>query len=805
MRACWHPQTPIASGSAPAAFGIARREGARVAWLLFATCLLSTSVPAQPDTTALRVSHARTPGDSSGGGTYATPALQALIARAAHAGRDVPPALGGYHADIASEIALVLRTATPRDGAGSTAGGTDGARERLVQVEQVHSTLAWQRDGTIDQHVTGHRTRAVTATVSTLSYLRTPWVIPVLYGNRLPILFGRGAASTVADSSVGIAASASAAGLVLAVHPLAGDRESFYTFTGGDTVVTLRVGTRAIPVIRIQVEPLPSTSGPALLFRGELDIEAVTAQVVRMRGQLLVRRPRSTLRRVIASGWQTVAFAELVNGEFDGRFWLPSLQRIEAQARSPLAGEFRPVLRVVSRFGPYALTLRDGVTSAVVQSGSPASATLSFATRDSLSAFHEWDAEIGVAVGEARASDFDDVAPDSWRPRGPPRLDWRAERLNDVLRYNRVEGLFTGAAATMRLRDAAPGLALGANLGWAWTEHTMRGSVWSRWLRGQTVLGARAERALANSNDFRPLLDYEQSLMALLATADDYDYLDRRSATLSVSRGLQLPGAPVLRLESGLAHDGAEATRVRFGLIHLDSAFRRNRPVAEGTYWRTALGLDVHPNVSGEFLEPGVGAGLWYERGDGTLRWQRIEARITARHTRGPVTYAARMDGMALFTGQVLPQQLIEFGENEGLPGYAYKEFGGDRAALGRAAMSLQLPWLQAPIRLGGWAGPLRRAYLPGLSPSLAIGVQGGWSAATSPSSRAALALFGTRTDSLSGGVLPATRPTGGVRSTVNVTLRLFGGTLGVGVAKPLDGLGQSRAWRFVFGVGQPF
>lgn len=771
---------------------------------LAASCLSTTGAQAQRNIGVRETHVERNEVDTVSTGSYATPALRALVFRAAIAGREVPAGLDGYQASVESEIALVLRTSAPRDGAGSAGEGVDGARERVLQVEQVKSVLSWQRNGAFDQHVTGQRTRAITSTVSALSYLRTPWVIPVLYGNRLHMLFGREAALTARDS-VTVGRPSDTAGGLLAVHPFAADREAFYSFAGGDTAVTIRVGGRVIPVIRVLVAPLSGTPGSTLLFRGEIDVDAVRAQVVRMRGQFLVRRPHSLLRKVVASGWQTVAFAELVNGEFDGRFWLPSLQRIEAQARSPLAEEFRPIARIVSRFGHYKLAFSELAEFAQAQVPSPIAATLSFATRDSIGAFEDWDAEIGAAVGDARASDFNDVAPDSWRLTGPPRLDWRAQRLNDALRYNRVEGLFTGVAATMRMRDAAPGLSLGANLGWAWAERTVRGSMWSRWRRGQTVLGARAERALANSNDFRPLLDYEQSLMALLATADDYDYLDRRSATLSVSRGLHLPGGPVLRLESGLAHDGGEVARVRFGLIHLDSAFRYNRPVKAGTYWRTTLGLDVHPNVSGEFLEPGIGASLWYERGDGALRWQRIEARVAVRHTRGPLTYAGRVDGIALIAEQVLPQQLIELGENEGLPGYAYKEFGGDRAALARAAVVLQLPWQQAPLRLGSWAGPLRRTYLPGIAPSLALGFQAGWSAARSNSSRAALALFGTRTDSFSGRVLPATRPTGGVRSTVNMTLRLFGGTLGLGVAKPLDGLGRSRAWRFVFGVGQPF
>jgi hypothetical protein len=746
-------------------------------------------------------------GASAPDSSYASDALRELIARAALAGQAAPASLRGYRVGVESEIAMILRTAAAREGAASASGGSGASRERALQVEQVESMLDWQRGGGLEQHITGHRSRAVTASVSALSYFRRPWVVPVLYGNRLQLLFSRDSVLPTTDSAVAHkAAGAPPRDVLAAVHPFADDRDLYYRFTGGDTAAVLQMAGRSIPVVRILVEPLRRTIGRTLLFRGEIDIDASRNQIVRMRGQFVVwGSAPSLLRRVFAAGWESVAFAELVNGEYDGRFWLPTEQRIEAQARTPLAGEFRPIIRVVSHFDHYALDVgadslvsgERGTTSAAVR--------LTFAPRDSLNAFSGWTAEIGAATGAARASDFDDVAPDAWRPGGAPRFDWRAERLNDVLRYNRVEGAFTGVAGTLQLRDAAPGATLGGNLGWAWTEGTARGALWGRWLRGRTTFAGRAERSLANSNDFRPLLDYEQSLLALLATADDYDYVDRRSAGVSIARELSLPGRPLLRLETGAASDRSERARVRFGLVHLDSAFRMNRAVAEGSYVRTAVGLDVHPNVSGEFLEPGIGGGLWYERGDGTLQWQRVEARVAARHTRGAFTYAGRMDGIALFTRQILPQQMIEFGENEGLPGYSYKEFGGDRAVLARAAMSYELPFLHAPVRLGGSSGRLSRIYLPGISPSLALGVQGGWSDATTPTARATLALFGTRRDSLSARLLPATRPTGGVRSTVNVTLRLFGGTVGLGVAKPLDHLGTARGWRFVFGVGQPF
>lgn len=95
--------------------------------------------------------------------------------------------------------------------------------------------------------------------------------------------------------------------------------------------------------------------------------------------------------------------------------------------------------------------------------------------------------------------------------------------------------------------------------------------------------------------------------------------------------------------------------------------------------------------------------------------------------------------------------------------------------------------------------------YLPSISPSLALGLNAGWAEAHTASARAGLALFGTRRDTTSGQDVPATRPTDGVRSTVNATLRLFGGTLGFGVARPLDRHDVNRGWQFVFGVGQPF
>ena len=713
---------------------------------------------------------------------YASGALRELIANAARANGALPPRLRSYRASIESEIAVVVRTSSQRESA--------------AQIEQVESTLDWHAPNRVEQRVIGVRSRALAPNLSALSYFRRPWVIPSLYGNRLRLLFSRTSAGDGAK--------------LVAVHPFASDREAFYRFTGGDTVEVMHIQGRMIPVVRIVVEPRVTPLRRTLLFSGEIDLDANRTQIVRMHGEFVTAGDaKSVTRRIRGLALRSVVFAELVNGEYLGQFWLPTYQRIEAQGRSSLASEFRPLFRVVTRFRDY--TIED---SAVVQltahdDGHDDGAAhnlsspevLTFAPRDSMSAFGAWHAEIGAETIDAKANDFDDVGPDEWRTQGVPRLDWNPERVSDVLGFNRIEGAFTGVSATWRFRDAAPGWSLGVHGGWAWAEGTPRGELVARRQIGRWQYGARAGRVLANTNDFRPTLDYEASLMALVLTADDYDYLDRRRATLFGAHDFGTNQSAILRVEAGPGRDRGASAHVRYGLVHPDSGFRANRPVTPGTYFRSAASLEYHPNVSGEFLEPGIGGGLWYERGDGALSWQRIDARFVGRHTWKAVTYAARMDVAAALGSPPPLQQLLEFGENEGLPGFQYKEFGGDRAVLLRANAAYELPVLRAPVRL--WRG----LVVPGISPSVAISFQSGWAGA-SAATRAQLQAFGLRADSITGRPLVdpvtglpelATRPTGGVRSTATLTLRLFGGAFGIGLARPID---QRARWRLVFSAG---
>lgn len=794
----------------PSVVGHSVRASLRFAIAIIVACALphraAVSQPPPPDSRRT-TSTAPSPSDS----TYASPALRALVARVSDVSHTVPIDLLAFRASVQSEIGIALRIASPSQGIGAGGGARAQGQERVMQVEQVASTLSWGRGGEIEQHIVGYRSRSVTTTVSALTVLNHPWVIPVLYGDRLALPLGSDdgdALDAHEDRSDAAPNGSSPPRRRHAFHPFGADRDSVYTFRGGDTIAVLRLNRRKVTLVRIMVLPrIGDARDGTLRFRGLIDVDAERAQIVRMHGQFVKSGlRRSLVGRALAPAWHSMLFADLQNGEFNGKFWLPTTQRIETQVRSSLASNFRPIVRVASRFRDYELNDSTSVGwSAVARShAQPGQARLTFTSRDTLDRFREWSDELGATTGAAaRAADFDDVAPESWASRGAPLLEWRAERVNDVFRFNRVEGTFTGAAVAMRFRDAVPGLSVGANAGWAWKEETARGTFWSRLDRGAWTLTGRAERALVNTNDFRPPLDYEQSLMAMLVTADDYDYLDRTSVVVGGTRALHLRGSPTLHVEIGTARDGTVTADVRHGLIHLDSAFRANRAIAPGQYVRSAIGMDIHPDVTGDFLVPGVGMNLWYERGDGALNWQRVEARLTARHASGPFTYAGRLDGIALVSRDIVPQQLIEFGDSEGLPGYAYKEFGGDRAALLRGAIEYQLPWLRAPIRVG--RGPRTRFLLPGISPSLALSVQSGWADARQASTRKALSLFGTRTDSSTGTQVFATRPTDGLRSTISLTARLFGGSVGIGLAKAIGAGSAGRAPTLVFGVGQVF
>jgi hypothetical protein len=712
---------------------------------------------------------------------YSSAALRDFIARAVVENRAPPPSLQGYRASVESEIALILRDSL--------------GRELVGQIEQLAARAEWERSGRYDLHVVGFRAQSLGAPYSALTWTRM-WTVPTLYGNRLLIGLNEGlawqrdtAAARKRAERIAKLSRDTTRDPYRVVHPLATDREKFYRFRRGDTVATLYTGGRAIRIVRVDVEPVKGPRSNFTGFRGELDFDAERYQLVRMRGRLMEVTTRKNPAIVRATGAVAIAFVEFENAEVHGKYWLPALQWSEFHAQMGLLGETRPIFRVISRFRNYAIS-DSAVTLAQFDSMvpvlPPTRAKLSFAPRDSVSRYGGWQENLGSVTGKVSGDDFNDVAPDVWKPTGRPHFYRWPRRFEDVVRYNRVEGLFTGVGGAIRFRDVYPGLSARGNLGVAWTQQTLRGGAAISLARSKWITSLRGERTLASTNDFLLPLESGLSIGPLFSGADDHDYVDRWTGAFAATRILRDVDRGLLTSELAIVEDRSEVTRREHAVFHR-ARFRPNRGATQGSYARSTSTLEYRPNVTGGSLAPGFGGRVLYEIASGELDWQRAELRLAIRRYWRGVVLASRVDAGMVFGPVLPPQMLYELGGGLDLPSYKYKEFGGDRAALGRALAAYHFPILRTPRRV--W-----QLVLPGISPGIGAGVQGGWAEVSSDAARRAMLGLG------GDGVTPISRPTDGIRATADVRFTILSGAVGAGFARPLDHQGKWKPF-FVWGA----
>lgn len=744
-----------------------------------------------------------------------SPALDALLADANRRNK-FPPALVSYTATVESELSVILQR--------------EQGNEVMGQLEQVASRLRWDRAGGYEQRVVGQRMLPGSSQVSLLSGLEVGWLQPALYGNRLRVRSqernapeprtradtlrlardsaraAARAARAAADSAARArrpgrrSARADGADTLPAVHPLADDRDRYYAYAGGDTVAVIQAAGRSIPVVSVRVTPRPGITERVLLFEGELQLDAAAGALVRMRGHFVVINRKVPL--AARAFGDAVAFVEYENAERearDGRYWLPARQRVEVQVRSPFLGEGRAVVRIASRFVAMDVNDRtlDSATLARADSlRAVARRPLRYASRDTLDAYAGWRLGLGALSEGMQVDDFQDVAPAVLRPTGSPQLTFDHWRATDLVRFNRVEGLFTGYSARLALRDLAPGVVMRATAGYAWSERTVRGRLSVQKSTGPWILEVRGGRSLDNTNDFRVPLDSMSSLGALLGSVDPLDYVDRSGAHLSALRTVGRR-ALLARAEVGVSEDRWRPKHLDKGLFGPDP-FRENRWADPGRYVRSALLFEWKPDVAAEFSRPGVGARLLLERGDGQINWRRAEVRVSGRKPAGPLLFLFRGDvGMVTGAGNgpIPTQQLFELGRWQNLPAYGDKQFAGSQGAILRTTVQWLGPWLRAPIRR-------RTLVLPGIAPGLSAGIQAGWTDTHNAAARAAVARLGATAATPATGWPSVSVPSESIRGSVTAGLRFFSGTVFVGGTTPLEGAAR---WRGVVTVGSPW
>jgi hypothetical protein len=529
-----------------------------------------------------------------------------------------------------------------------------------------------------------------------------------------------------------------------------------------------------------------------------------------MRGQFVTLDRRGPQKkRLLILPVSVVAYVDLESVEVDGRYWLPRYQRIETHVDVKGLAEGRSVFRIVSRFRGHDVRATEGTLQTITAFGQieegeaygTPSHRLTFARGDSLKRHREWWTPLGEATAALRGDDFVDVGAPSSAPSKSPNLKWRAQRIADVVHFNRIEGWATGGAAQYTPGASAPNVILRANATWAWAEETMRGRVEAmrRGENGDWRTGLRVGRALDITNDFTAPRDSGGALVAPLAGVDDYDSVDRTSAMLWFDRSL-IPRRATVRLELSTATDHAARARLTSGPLGGDVPFRPNRGVDQGSYVSSALVAEWNPAVNGAALATGIGAMLRSEVARGDLDWHRTTLRVNARADAGVMGYAFRVDGGVLTSRNAPPQQLFELGGGPAFPGYEYKEFAGDRAVAAHARALYRMPILRSPVRLFGCT------CLTSPAPELALTLHGASLSASSASTRASIARLGSVPDSVGitlvplGSGTPVSRSTSGIRSSVEVGLRFFGGAATVALARPTD---TGAGWRTIVLLGQ--
>jgi hypothetical protein len=698
-----------------------------------------------------------------------------LLQDAAAVNRRAMQSAGGYRASIETESA--------------TLGRRENRMEGISLLEQRSGTARWSTDIGFDYHLIGSRSFPNEIPLSRLAFLRIGWVTPTLAASPLQVITRSGRVTHAETRGAALAP-------VLVIHPLGEERERYYRYEGGQSV-RRQLADSEREVLAIEVIPREDISGEHTLFEGELELDPQTHALVRLFGRFRsIGRPKHFLS--LPHFDPAATRVDLLNQRLPNGMWVPLMQRYEIQTASSLTAGYGGTRRVISRFANV-----QAIPAGRAEVGATATLGYGFtsAPHDSLRGFRRWQLPAGEASTSVAGADFIRYYPGRLLSTGKPIALLQGIRKGEFVRYNRIEGAFTGLAGTLRLRDAAPGLFLHGTGGYAWKEKTVRGGGDVGWeSRGWTV-SAGVARSLEVTNKFRN--QFDNPMLAALAGRDNWDYVERRKGQLSLTRVVAAARGGILQLEAARVEDVEVFRHLEHALV--GKRLRLNRGMTPGSYWRGIAVFDWNPAVSPIFSHDGIGFRGEVETASGDLDYTRLEGRLVLRKSTRRVALLARLHGGAVLGDSPPPQQLFELGDPSGLPGYGYKEFAGTRAALFRTRLTVPLGLFDRP-----WAVS-SGFILPAFSPAISLGFQSGIANAPTAAGLAAVRALGDKyddktgallVDPVTGAPLPAAVAGNKLHSSVDVRIGLFGDALAVGIAR---GLEKGRKMKFIFGFGRQF
>ena len=542
---------------------------------------------------------------------YATPAVQSLVERAMIRRRADDTSVADYRARIHYRLTVAL-------------GRRRWGRPPVTAAEEQMAEVQWQRPNDLRVDMIGRRFRTRSSQLQLSSVWDRPWFVP------------RGVDDSVRIFSDDFPARG-------ALHPLASTGPDWYRYrlTSELTVAPPRGGALRL----FEVEVIPRRTGPALIA-GKMWIDSATATVVRLTFRYVgtglwvlpdraTRADSNSARRTNAIANRIVSVdADLEYGLQEGRYWMPYRQVISGRVRIPVVSDLVIPFQATTVFEDFQINtgrpiafevpLADTSRTArrarrdslrAERRGDPTPDSLrawNYASRwsggryelhrpsnDSLGRFDAWADPMRLEndpAEERRRRDTEEelalLADELPGPlTGQPAHGLGYERLADVLRYDRVQGLSLGLGYQVRV----PGVRFTGLYG------TVRYGLSDERVTGRLTLLRDAPVARLAVSGYRDIGDADpfglgrgpgNSLNALFVAHDNGDYYQAVGGGVgletSLATGLDLTvGARVERQTSVVRAAGSAINDFLGGA----GDFPANPPVDEGTYGGASVRL----------------------------------------------------------------------------------------------------------------------------------------------------------------------------------------------------------------------
>ncbi len=558
-------------------------------------------------------------------------------------------------------------------------------------------------------------------------------------------------------------------------HPLSPGADSVYDYRLVDST-TIRLPGQPEPIRVYEIQVRPQDFGrPAII------------------GSLFVERSRSDLVR-LAFTFTPSAYIDprnqrveimLENALWEGKYWLPREQRLLVRREIPeLDIGLGTVIRAALRVKDYTLNPDlppDFFTGRPVVLGETPRQLAQYPFEKGL---YEGYEDVGLAPGTNPGSlddvDVHAIAGRILRQRylgGLSRVRPYAPAVSSILRYDRSEGLVTGAGVSVALgRTQLHGY--GAR---AWGDEALIATIgWRSAPPGVPGWSLDAYRRRPLDLGLRPGAAGVTATASALATGEDYRDI-ARSTGGTVTRSWGQPARGRLSLAAGAEWQDPYEQAATTPPLDRTGRFRPAAPVTPGV--RLLLSGDYERELdAGPFqlrVHPRIEAGEWSpDPGrsnaapeEGAFGRALVDAEATWRSDRYSDAVRVRATAAAAF-GATPPQQQWLLGGRNTLPGYDFHAFVGERAiVLDVAGWRTVVPhWLQLrALAAAGWAGPGSASFAPHLAEE---------------------------------GLEPWTpRATGGIAASVGVGLGSIDGIVRLDYAVPIGAHADGRAGTLIFSV----